>query len=1443
MLDNFHPDIQRWFEATYPAPTDVQSRSWPLIADGRHTLITAPTGSGKTLTAFLWSLNRFATGACEPGATRVLYISPLKALNNDIRRNVLNPLAELRRDYGFPDLRVQTRSGDTPQSDRQRMLKRPPDILITTPESLSLLLTTARGRQALGNVETVILDEIHSIVDNRRGVALMTGIERLADFAGEFQRVALSATVRPLDAVAHYVGGYTADGTAREVEIVDSQAEKHIELSIRFPEAARTAAENGQKVWDPLSDSFRDIIDANRSTLFFTNSRRLAEKITHKINRDDVAPTAYSHHGSLSRDVRAEVETRLKAGELKAIVATNSLEMGIDIGDLDEVVLVQSPPSISSTMQRVGRAGHRVGETSRGSLFPTHARDFLEAAVLSGTVAERDIEPLNPMTDALDVLAQIIVSTTASEPWHVDQLFDVLTRSTAYRDLAREQFDLVVEMLAGRYAGSRVRNLKARITYDRVEGTLQAERSAVFAYYNSGGTIPDRGYFKLKHADTGSDIGELDEEFVWEATLGQVLTLGTQNWQIMRITHNDVIVRPARSASMAPPFWRAEAVNRSYHFSERIGEFLETAEADLARGDADGFRARLAERGFDESAATELTEYLSRQRAHTAGPLPHRRHLLIELVYTGPAGYRGPDGERMMVLHTFWGGRVNRPIALALKTAWRERFESVPEIFADNDAIVVQLKQDLAAEALLDMISADRLEPALRESLEGSGFFGARFRECAGRSLLLTRQKFNQRLPLWMSRLQAKKLMTAVRGYADFPVLLETWRTCLKDEFDLPNASRLLDELANGVISWSFATASTPSPFASNITFNQVNRYMYADDTPEKDEASSLSGDLIERALGNAALRPRIRPAIVEEFEAKRQRRAPGYEPIDADAWSEWIKERILLPEDEWPEPDVAPPHVNIVAVDGRRWLAHREQLPGLIRPDGDIEPLLTPTAIGEAVVPDLDDPRDALSIATEILSFHGPVSATRAAELLPRVPEGLLENADNEPQGEGPLISGALIDGDETHYYCDTENFDILMRFQRAADRPQLGPLPIRSLPGFLASWQRFGTDAGDDGAIDVLEKLRGYPIPLAALDDLMAARLPGYDPTLLDRWFTDFELTWWGIDRQIVGIGYPEDLTLLATPPEAAPATLFRDPAARYTYNQLLDGARDMSARAFNEAWWQHVWDSAITADSLAPLRSGLTRGFELDGDAPARTGRGSRQSRRRAWSQAAGWPGLWRLTPLSAGRTDNDPLTALEDAKERARLLLHRYGFVCRELANREAGAGSNTVRWRLLFKACALMELAGEVFAGYFFTGLSGPQFISPRALNALQRGVEAPAFFWCSAMDPVAPTGMGLTFDDIDLPNRRPQNLLAFLHGELALVVENHGRRLQFRIPPDHTDIDLVLTPLIALAETRKRVPVDTINGEPARTSTYLDVLSRHLKRVHDHKQVYYERSL
>ncbi|HDP81415.1 MAG TPA: DEAD/DEAH box helicase, partial [Spirochaetes bacterium] len=899
-LSHFDPLIARWFTERFGAPTDTQRRAWPSIAAGSHVLVSAPTGSGKTLAAFLWALDRLITEAWSPGATRVLYVSPLKALNNDVRKNLLAPLGELRKYFEregrpFPDIRVHTRSGDTPGDERRRVLRRPPEILITTPESLNILLTSRSGRGLLSSLQSVILDEIHAVAGTKRGVHLITAVERLTLLSGEFQRTALSATVRPVETVAEFVGGLRREAvdryTKRSVEIIRTKDTRRYELKVSFPPDARETMADGSW-WPSLIVSFKKIIAGNRSTLLFANSRRTVERVARLINEKEEQELAYAHHGSLSRELRLTVEEKLKAGELRAIVATGSLELGIDIGELEEVVLVQTPFSLTSAVQRIGRAGHSVGATSRGTIFPTHGRDFVDAAVAARCVAEGEIEEVRPPEAPLDVLAQVLLSMTAAGTWDMDELYGFTRCAHPYRDLSRRRFDAVLEMLAGRYADTRVRELRPRLLVDRAGNTVSAREGTDRALYMSGGTIPDRGYFDLRDRDTRAKIGELDEEFFWERRVGESFAFGTRVWRVWKISHNEVEATPVESAPGIIPFWKAGEAYRDFYFSEKIGLFLEEAERSL---DAPGFKERLmSEWPMDETAATELVSFLRLQREATGAPLPHRRHLLIEH-FDDPANRAD---RKQVILHTLWGGRVNQPFALCLAAAWEKRYGHRLETFADNDCVVLMLPHGFAAADIFALARSERPERLLRDILETTGLFGARFRENAGRALLLPPGGFNRRTPLWLNRLRAGKLLEAVMGHRDFPVLLETWREIMSDDFDLPALELLLDEIDSGAIGVSECTTAYASPFAAGLVWKQVNYYMYEDDTPKGGKKSSLSEELLREVL-SSPLRPRIPRGLVTRLEEKLRRTAPGYAPLPAEL-ADWAGERLFITPAEW---------------------------------------------------------------------------------------------------------------------------------------------------------------------------------------------------------------------------------------------------------------------------------------------------------------------------------------------------------------------------------------------------------------------------------------------------------------------------------------------------------------------------------------------------------------
>ncbi|MEW6262093.1 MAG: DEAD/DEAH box helicase [Thermodesulfobacteriota bacterium] len=1490
-LSLFHPLVGQWFQARLGRPTEAQAESWPKIAAGEHLLIVAPTGSGKTLAAFLWAVNQLITQVWPSGRTGVLYVSPLKALNNDVQRNLIGPLAELRKvfsesGHSFPDIKVLTRSGDTPASDRRRMLRHPPEILITTPESLNLLLSSNGGRGVLTGLKAVILDEVHAVAGNKRGVHLITAVERLVALSGEFQRLALSATVRPVEAMAEFIGGFRLEGpaaapryTPRPVALVRSEEARRYELRVRFPQEAR-ADQPRDSIWEPLTDEFKKVIGGNRSTLFFTNSRRLCEKITHLVNGGEDRLLAYAHHGSLSREIRTEVEARLKSGELKAIVATNSLELGLDVGVLDEVVLVQTPPTISSTVQRLGRSGHEVGRVSRGVIFPTHDQDLLEAAVLAAGVVDHDLEELRPVAGCLDVLAQIIVSMAGQRTWPLDELFARLRTGHPYRRLSREQFDLVINMLAGRYADTRLRELKPRLSLDRLSGTVKARKGAMLDLYTSGGVIPDRGYFHLRREDTGALIGELDEEFVWEdARVGLVFTLGAQNWKITRLTHNDVFVLPGPSQILAAPFWKGEERARDFHLSEKIGLFLETADERINDPE---FADRLKKDYFlDESAAARLLDFLRRQKEATLRPLPHRRHLLIERVSSGPGGYPG----HQIILHAVWGLRVLRPLALALEAGWEERFGQGLEVYTGNDCLSLVLPREVGGAELLSLVTPANLEPLLRKKMEGSGFFGARFRECAGRALLLPRGRLNRRMPLWMTRLRAQKLLQAVQRYDDFPILLETWRTCLRDEFQLDCLIRVLSELETGAITWSECWTTGPSPMARSLSWRQISEYMYRDDQPAGASSSRLRGGLLREVVFSPELRPAVSRDIVRRFEEKRRRLVPGYAPNSAEELLDWVKERLAVPADEWEallaamrqdhglsaEAALGPIGDRVVRFTPPRaagaLVAALERWPILAGVfydrDGDLavetlsgRPITEANNYNGAAVETI--PADLIA---EWLQFYGPVTADFIAGTL-GLDEEMASTALADLIEDEKLISGRLTRAGGTEELCDAENFEILLRLARSESAPVVEARPLQELQLFLAAHQGLTRpETGPEGLYARLEQLAGLNLPAGLWEsEILPARLDQYQTSWLDTLMQETDLRWIGGENKRIAFVFEPDLDLLVeektnrgrteangVEPDNEPsgaderlADLLPDPAGRYDYITLLRKSGGESGSLYDRLW-AAVWRGSITNDTFMALRRGLESRFQAPGvTALTSTGRG-RHGRPRLRSGYARWKsaqpsaGNWFRLPWPD--ISEDALELEERNKDRVRLLLDRYGLVFKELLAREAPER----QWSSLFRSLRLMELSGEVLAGSFFHGLPGLQFMSPQAFNLWQRRLPDEAMFWLNAADPVSLCGLGIEALKGALPKRLDSTHLVYHGARLVMVSERQGRSLTLYVPADDSNLPAYYRPLRHLLSRQfqplRRIKIETINGQPAGRGPYLESLRACFEVVLDYKSL------
>jgi ATP-dependent Lhr-like helicase len=1467
VMKQFHPLVARWFLEHVGEPTDLQEQVWPLIAGGEHVLISAPTGSGKTFAAFLWAIHQLISGKWRLGHTSVLYVSPLKALNYDSQRNLLVPLDGLRQMFEmgnvpFPHIRVMTRSGDTPPSDRRQMQRNPPEILITTPESLNLLLSSPVSRSILTGIQTVILDEIHAVVGTKRGVHLITAVDRLVPMSGEFQRIGLSATIEPIETIAEFLGGFRLEGDLRyrprSVHVLESSVHKRYDIHLRFPEATMEA---GDSFWHSFVDEIRAIIRRNRSTLIFVNSRRLCEKITHLINLGEERLVAYAHHGSLSREIRAEVEGKLKAGELKAIVATNSLELGIDIGALDEVVLIQSPPSLSSAIQRIGRAGHKVGGVSRATLFPTHPLDFIEAAVLASGVISHDIERTRPVDSALDVLAQIIISMVSTDTWDMDRLYHRIRTSYPYRNLAREHFDLVLNMLAGRYATTRLRELEPRISIDRLDNTVTARRGAVQALYFSGGTIPDRGHYHLRHHETHARIGELDEEFVWEAAVGQVFTLGTQNWRIGQITHNDVFVTPADSRRSAPPFWRAEENLRDFHFSERVAAFLETANDRLEEPAFQEFLCRA--HSMEKTASGRLIQFLKKQKETTGCPLPHRHHLLVEFVSAGPGGYPGSQ----VVLHTLWGGRVNRPYAMAMEAAWESRFGHQLDLFSSDDCVMLQLPHETESEDILSLVTCDNVHDLLKKRLEGSGFFAARFRECAGRALLLTRRKFNERMPLWLNRLRSQKLLDALLPYEDFPLLLEAWRACLRDEFDLGALLQVLSELESGSIRWTETRTTHPSPMARSVNWPQINQYMYMDDQMRYGKTSRLRPDLIRDVVFTSQLRPAVSSELVRTFEQKRMRLAEGYSPDTSRDLLDWVKERLLIPLVEWRSLLAAIQRDH--EVDEQTILSPIAHKLVRIHPHGAVEPLIVSLEMlpkimlgfysGDEVSvermssalqvaqerPDTqEDIEDVFaSLLSDWLGFHGPITRFAVCSALgldaDRADAAIDDLADLER-----LVTGTLIKGSEEDYVCDAENFEVLLRLSRAEARPVFKPLDIQTLQPFLARRQGIlEKQASPDTLSRRVEQLLCYPAPANAWEtEILPARIKPYAPASLDSLMQEGDLSWIGQAKREICFCFRNDLDLVFEEDRAGKGdvepvlnALFPDPRARYPFSTLLQ-ERGSSPSDLADTLWNGVWNGQITNDTFAALRRAIETGFKVREAAFESRGRRKHTGRLfPRWKASLPFPGNWqRVIRPSQG---DDLLEKEERNKDRARLLLDRYGILFRELLQNE----SPPFRWAAIFRALRLMELSGEVLTGYFFRGIPGPQFISHEAFRALQRQRREDAVYWVSAIDPASLCGIPLLALKGKLPRRVAGTHLVYRGSALVMVSQQNGKRLTFRVPPDDPRMLAYLEFLRVLTSRQfrpqRRIVIESINEEPAGRSPYLDAFRTGFDISVDYKKV------
>ncbi|MGV0345545.1 ATP-dependent helicase [Corynebacterium coyleae] len=1491
ILDRFHPQVAGWFQDVFAAPTAVQEQAWCAISDDENALVVAPTGSGKTLAAFLWALNSLVERAGQQalpidgantsthGGVRVLYISPLKALGVDVENNLRAPLAGIARvaqrlGRDMPDISVGVRSGDTPQAERNRQVRKPPDILITTPESLYLMLTS-KAAGILKTVDTVIVDEIHALAGTKRGVHLALSLERLRRLAGDFQRIGLSATVRPIEAVANFLGPKTT--------IINPPAEKRWELDVRVPvddmsdlpvpEDASTigdailddALDNAldapppgatNSIWPHIERAIYDEVMAHRSTIVFVNSRRTAERLTSQLNElwakehdpEALSPQtrrppaqlmksvdtaghaatviARAHHGSVSKDERALTETMLKEGALRAVVSTSSLELGIDMGAVDLVIQVESPPSVASGLQRVGRAGHTVGAVSEGTFYPKHRSDLVQTAVTVPRMRQGLIEELHTPRSPLDVLAQQTVAAVAVEDLDVDEWYDTVRRAWPYRDLAREVFDSVIDLVTGVYPSTDFAELRPRAI---LEGTvLKARPGAQRVAVTNAGTIPDRGMFGVFLLASSQEeggkaprrVGELDEEMVYESRVGDVFTLGASSWRIENITRDQVQVSPAPGHTGRLPFWTGDGLGRPYELGKAVGAFRREAKSAL-------------DESLDERARANLLQYLDEQEEAT-GILPDEKTLVLER-------FTDELGDWRVVLHTPFGKGVNA--AWALATGWRVAQETGmdAQAVAGDDGIVLRLPQgEKEPDGAIFQFDADEIADIVTEQVGNSALFASRFRECAARALLLPRRNPGKRAPLWQQRQRAEQLLDVARNYPSFPIILETVRECLQDVYDLPALQEVMRDINTRRVRIAEVTTDQPSPFASSLLFSYTGAFMYEGDTPlaeKRAAALSLDPSLLAKLLGTVELRELLDADIIAEVDASLRRVGRAE---TSEQFADTLRIVGPVPIDDLPTYTSVPlasleqslgARMMRVRIGGREHVAQVLDAP-LLR-DGLGVPVPPGVAAQVQTIPDalaqlvgrwvrtrgpfvLRDLADAFGLA---------VGAAHAA-LMPLV-------------DKDKVIEGRYRQGVEEQEYVAAEVLRIIRSRSLAAARAQTRPVSQSAYGRFLPSWSNVApvgvTPAlrGADGVYSVIEQLAGVRLPASAWEShIFPSRVGDYSPVMLDELTANGEVA-------IVGAGKAgaRDPWIMLLPADYAAQLMpqVEEPLLSLTQTQVMEKVRrgggflfgdllepSTTTEELREAMWDLVEAGFLAPDSFAPIRARLAGGKTAH-RARRRPQRSRVRSGRTSFASTVppDMVGRWSLTPTP----DSDPTRRSVALGES---LLDRYGVVTRGSVVAEEILGG----FALAYKTLSGFEESGKAMRGYLVEGLGASQFSAPATIDRLRghqdtddvvgwpSGARDPQVHVLAATDPANSYGAALPWP-AQGPTRAAGAMVVLVDGLLAAHITRGGRTMTtfFDFFPDGVGdpMPLVVDALTQAVRAGRMQPlsVEKLNGGPA----------------------------
>ncbi|MCU1529842.1 MAG: box helicase [Frondihabitans sp.] len=1558
VLDRFSPATREWFRGAFARPTHAQEGAWEAISARSNALVIAPTGSGKTLASFLWSIDKLAASPPPDEKlhrTRVLYISPLKALGVDVERNLRSPLVGVtqtarRLGTAAPDITVGVRSGDTTSADRRLLARVPPDILITTPESLYLMLTSS-ARETLKGVETVIVDEVHAVASTKRGAHLALSLERLDLLLEQpAQRIGLSATVRPPSEVARFLGG------AAPVTIVAPASEKKFDLRVVVPvddmtelgtaaplEGSAAGAAPQGSIWPHVEEGIVDLILEHRSTIVFANSRRLAERLTARLNDiyvertfgpipplandegalvtvgaiesagsvgddSDIAATrrppggppaqlmggsgqtsgadpllARAHHGSVSKDQRALIEDDLKSGRLRCVVATSSLELGIDMGAVDLVIQVESPPSVASGLQRVGRAGHQVGEVSRGVLFPKHRADLIHSAVAAERMVAGLIEELSVPANPLDVLAQQTVAAVALDVIDADEWFDTVRRSAPFATLPRSAYDATLDLLSGKYPSDEFAELRPRVVWDRVHGTLTGRPGAQRLAVTSGGTIPDRGLFGVfMVGEKAARVGELDEEMVYESRVGDVFALGATSWRIEDITHDRVLVSPAYGQPGRVPFWKGDGIGRPAELGKAIGAYTR----ELANSNEEEATRRVVAGGLDERSARNLLAFIREQR-DVAGHVPTDTTLVVER-------FRDELGDWRLILHSPYGMRVHAPWALAVSARIRDQLGVDGAAMAADDGIVVRIP-DTDAEppgAELFTFGRDDLSEIVTDEVGGSALFASRFRECAARALLLPRYNPGRRSPLWQQRQRSSQLLDVARKYPQFPIVLEAVREVLQDVYDLPALMSLTDDLERRVVRVVETETEVPSPFARSLLFGYVAAFMYEGDSPlaeRRAAALSLDSTLLAELLGRAELRELLDAGVIEQHELELQRLAPDRRARDLEGVVDLLRLLGPLSTAEIIERSWLADEVQAAAADGESKGAGAEaaaaaatgletSLADLVRANRilrfshagierwagiedasrlrDALGVSLPIGVPSAFVEPVDDPLGDL--VGRYARTHAPFAPGEVARRLGLGTAVVLETL-RRLGVQRRVVEGEFRPDRQGSEWCDAEVLRRLRSRSLAALRHEVEPVSPDTLGRFLPAWQHVATGAkgsglrGLDGVVQVVDQLSGVALPASAWESLiLPARITDYSTGMLDELTATGEIIWSGAGALPGNDGWVSlhlaDGAQVTLPEPSGDETteLQRSVLAAlagggaYFFRQLADAVGATDDTGLVTAIWDLVWQGQITNDTFAPLRTQVS-GRAPRPRTPTRSRASYRGRARAAMPRPAGPPtvgGRWSLLPLA------EPDATVRAAAQ-AELLLERHGIVTRgAVANEGVRGGFSTV-----YKVLSSFEETGRARRGYFIEGLGAAQFATgptvdrlrsfsrdddregDQALQEAGRGPDVPVVT-LAATDPANPYGAALPWpalpDDSPRghrPGRKAGALVVLVDGRLTVYVERGGKTTLTFGGPSERDLAAAATSLATVVRSRLgRLAVERVDGEFVLRTPFGDAL-------------------